>query len=112
MAVGCCVSLVFVALPLVEVSCRTRDLNTLNTFWFLSEIIDHPKTEVLRENGICFTCSCPQFNHYYSCKHSVALALHLNKIKVPVRFSTQVVGKRKAPAGASLSRRGHCLVID
>ena len=92
------------------------DLDILNdymfSFWSLSEIIDHPKIEALRENGICFTCTCPQFNHYHSCKHSVALALHLNKIKVPVRFSTQVVGKRKAPAGASLSRRGHCLVID
>ena len=92
------------------------DLDILNdymfSFWSLSEIIDHPKLEALRENGICFTCTCPQFNHYHSCKHSVALALHLNKIKVPVRYSTQVVGKRKAPAGASLSRRGHCLIID
>ena len=30
MAVGCCVSLLFGALPLVEVSCRTRDFKTLN----------------------------------------------------------------------------------
>ena len=92
------------------------DLDILNdmmfSFWSLSEIIDHPKTEALRENGICFTCSCPQFNHYYNCKHCIALALHLKKIKVPVRYSTQVVGKRKAPAGASLSRSGHCLLIQ
>ena len=32
MAVGCCVSLVFGALPLVEVSCRTRDSKTLYMF--------------------------------------------------------------------------------
>ena len=91
------------------------DLDVFNdmvfSFWTISEIVDHPKAEALREAGICYTCSCPQFNHYFNCKHCIAMGLHLKKVKVPDRFSMQVVGKRKAPAGASLSKRGHCLTI-
>ena len=32
--------------------------------------------------------------------------------KVPDRFSMATVAKRKAPAGASLSKRSKCMVID
>lgn len=39
-------------------------------------------------------------------------ALLAELIKVPDKFSDQPVGKHKAPAGASLKKRGHCLAID
>ena len=68
----------------------------------------HPTLEA----GIAYTCTCPQFNHYFNCKHCIAMGLHLKKVKVPDRFSMQVVGKRKAPAGASLSKRSRCLEVD
>ena len=59
-----------------------------------------------------YTCSCPEFLKKGACKHVLGFALHKKQIKVPTRFSTAVCGKRKATAGASLSKRGHCLEID
>ena len=41
MSVGYCVSLVFGALPLVEVSCRTRDCKILNMVADVEITIDH-----------------------------------------------------------------------
>jgi hypothetical protein len=83
------------------------------SFWVLSPIPDtHKKAKVLAENGIKFTCTCPRFMHYHVCKHSLAWGIKFADVKVPLRFSTVHVGKRKAPAGASLSKRSKCLVID
>ena len=67
---------------------------------------------VAGECGICYTCSCPRFGHYFECKHVICCALVKKETKVPIRFSTVTVGKRKAPAGASLSKRSRCLVVD
>ena len=88
-------------------------MDMLFSFWVLKPIPDdHPKKELLRENGITFSCTCPHYNHYHCCKHCVALGLFFKTIQVPARFSTVPVGKRKAPAGASLTKRGKCLQID
>ena len=32
-------------------------------------------------------------------------------VTVPVRFSTEPAGRRKAPAGPKVTKRGHCLKI-
>ena len=50
----------------------------------------------------------------YVVKHVLAWGLFRNPeiVKVPVRFSMETVGKRKAPAGASLTKRSKCLVVD
>jgi len=54
----------------------------------------------------------PSFNHYHVCKHSLALGIFKDKVKVPVRFNCEPCGKRKAPAGASLRKRARALEID
>jgi hypothetical protein len=83
------------------------------SFWVLTPIDpEHQQYHALLEAGIAFTCNCPQFNHYFQCKHCLALGLFFQKIKVPDKFSDQPVGKHKAPAGVSLKKRGHCLAID
>ena len=66
----------------------------------------------LGEAGIMYMCSCPRFGHYHRCKHALAYALFKKESKVPTCFSTATAGKRKAPAGASLSKRSRCLMID
>ena len=53
-----------------------------------------------------------EYNHYHRCKHTIAVGLWKKEICVPIRFSTETVGKRKASAGASLHKRSKCLVID
>ena len=55
-----------------------------------------------------YTCSCPQFQHYYFCKHAIGLALYRKEVTVPVQFSTEPAGRRKAPAGPKVTKRGHC----
>ena len=49
---------------------------------------------------------------YHVCKHSLALGIFKDKVKVPVRFNCEPCGKRKAPAGASLRKRARALEID
>ena len=121
------------------------------SFWVLSPIPeDHTKKEVLAEAGMVYSCNCPRFMHYHTCKHVLALgmynkavlpllptfSLHLCttshtpmgvcdcssphplpsfaflQVCVPIRFNKDTAGKRKAGPGASLSKRGKCLVID
>jgi len=72
----------------------------------------HPQYKRLKEIGIVFKCSCPRFQHYHFCKHSLAWGIHTGEVCVPLKFSTAPATKRKAPAGASLSKRGKCLQID
>ena len=95
----------------------TWDCDLLNdmmfSFWLIKEIdAGHPQKEALKEVGIAYECNCPQFNHYHVCKHSLCVGLWQSKVEVPLRFSTETVAKRKAPAGASLSKRSRCMVID
>ena len=52
-----------------------------------------------------YTCSCPQF------QHAIGLALYRNEVTVPVRFSTEPAGRRKAPVGPKVTKRGHCLKV-
>ena len=73
---------------------------------------DHPRRSALLEAGTAYTCTCPKFLHYHSCKHTIAFGLHNKCVKVPLRYDTTTVGKRKAPAGASLTKRGRCMAID
>ena len=82
-------------------------------FWVLEPIRrSHKQYEQLKEIGICYTCTCPDFQHYFRCKHCLAWGLHKKQCQVPDRFSTVTVGKRKAPAGASLTKRSKALVMD
>lgn len=83
------------------------------SFWQLKAVPKvHKHCEELKEVGICYICDCPQFNHYYACKHSIALGLHFGEIKVPTKCSVKTVGKRKAPGGASLRKRSRALEVD
>ena len=66
----------------------------------------------LRAKGIAYTCTCPRFQHYHFCKHSLAAGIHFRVTTVPLRFNANHVGKRKAPAGASLTKRSRCLEVD
>lgn len=72
----------------------------------------HRHYGALASAGIMYKCNCPQFMHYYNCKHAVGYALYTNGVHAPTVFSTKTVGKRKAPAGAKLGKRSHCLAID
>ena len=88
-------------------------MDMLYSFWIITPINDtHPRREVLAEIGIKYTCTCPAFLHYHVCKHCLAYSLHKKEITVPKRFSLQTAGKRKAPAGASLSKRSKALIVD
>ena len=42
---------------------------------------------------------------------AIGLALYRNEVTVPVRFSTEPAGRRKAPAGPKVTKRGNCLKI-
>ena len=59
-----------------------------------------------------YTCSCPQFQHYYFCKHAIGLALYRKEVTCarPIR-SIEPAGRRKAPAGPKVTKRGNCLKI-
>ena len=88
-------------------------MDMLMSFWTLTPIPSyHSKKEVLKAIGISYTCSCPQFRHYHVCKHVLAMGIYEGTFEMPTRFSTQPVGQRKAPAGATLSKRTHCMIID
>ena len=96
---------------------KSWDLDVLNdmmfSFWVIEPIAsDHLQAIALKEKGILYTCNCPEYNHYHRCKHTIAVGLWKKEICVPIRFSTETVGKRKASAGASLHKRSKCLVID
>ena len=88
-------------------------VDMMMAFWTLTPISeDHPRCAALKAHGIMYPCSCPQFRHYHVCKHVIAFGLHQKTITVPLRFSSVAIGKRKAKAGASLSKRSRCLQID
>ena len=83
------------------------------SFWLVTPVrADHRQRQALRDNGIAFTCNCPRFNHYHYCKHALAAGVHFGQVQVPLQFNTEPVGKRKAPAGASLTKRSRALSID
>ena len=78
-------------------------MDMIYSFWILTPVAStHPKHDVLKDNGICYMCTCPDFLHYHRCKHSVGFSLYMKEVTVPKRFSTKVAGKRKAPAGESM----------
>ena len=67
------------------------------SFWVITPIpASHKKKEVLAGVGIKFTCTCPRFGHYHVCKHVLAWGKMFADVKVPMRFSTETAGKRKA----------------
>ena len=93
------------------------DFDILNdmmfSFWCLRPVpTGHPQRDALAAVGIPYLCTCPRFMHYHVCKHSIAYGLHTKMCKVPLRFDETNVGKRKAPAGASLTKRSRCLQVD
>ena len=87
--------------------------NMVFSFWIVKEITGaHPRAQLFAEAGIVFECSCPQYVKKAVCKHCVGYGLFTKRVKVPLRFSATVAGKRKAPAGATLSKRSKALEID
>lgn len=83
------------------------------SFWVIKKIpTSHPMVFELAREGVGYTCTCPQYMHYHVCKHSLGAAMFLDKKTPPVQCSRVPVGKRSAPAGATLQARGHCLAID
>jgi len=94
-------------------------MDMVYSFWILYQIPeDHKKVKVgfpspflfhpclhllqvstLRDIGIAFTCSCPRFQHYHTCKHAVAIGVNKGMACVPLRYDTKTAGKRKATAG-------------
>ena len=97
---------------------QSWDFDTLIDYaysFYVIEPIDpsvHRHYGALASAGIMYKCNCPQFMHYYNCKHAVGYALYTNGVHAPTVFSTKTVGKRKAPAGAKSGKRSHCLAID
>ena len=88
-------------------------MDMMFSFWVLRPVPpDHKQLDGLRKMGITYMCSCPKFQHYHYCKHSIAAGLHFETIRVPLKFDQTNVGKRKAPAGASLTKRSRCLQVD
>ena len=88
-------------------------MDMIFSFWRLTPITKaHKQVEPLLDVGLAFKCNCPRFMHYHTCKHALALSLHFEKVAVPLKFSVETAGKRNATAGASLSRRAMCLVVD
>ena len=62
------------------------DFNILNdmmfSFWVVTEITEHKQKEGLKEKGIVYQCNCPQFNHYFECKHALLVGLWQKKVCV------------------------------
>ena len=88
-------------------------MDMMFSFWVLRDIPDdHPQADSLKAAGITCLCSCPRFQHYHTCKHAIAWGLYTKAITVPLKFDATNVGKRKAPAGASLTKRSRCLEVD
>ena len=83
------------------------------SFWVIDKVDpDHPNMAALAHAGIIKICSCPQFAHYFQCKHAVGYAIYLNEQAPPVAYNTATVGKRKAPEGPKPNKRAHCLQIE
>ena len=83
------------------------------SFWVLKKIpASHPMAAQLAAACIIYSCTCPQFMHYHFCKHAIGYGLYTTEQTAPAQFSRQVIGKRKAPAGANLTKRGHCLALE
>ena len=43
---------------------------------------------------------------------AIGYAMFQNEVAVPINASKVTLGKRKAPSGARLLTRGHCLAIE
>lgn len=85
----------------------------LFSFWKLEKIpTSHPSCTELAKAGIIYSCNCPQFMHYHYCKHAIGFGMFNDNVTAPAAASTVTLGKRKAPAGARLLTRGHCLAIE
>ena len=91
-----------------------RDMWTLNS----TTELDLRAALILTAPTILFRyeCSCPAFQKkgvcIRVCKHAIGYGLFKKQVSVPLRFSVATCGKRKVPAGASLSKRTKCLEID
>lgn len=82
------------------------------SFWTIEPISPfHPSAAELAKQGIIYKCNCPKYTHYHTCQHALGYAIFKSEQRAPTEFSTAIVGKRAAPAGATLSQRGHCLSI-
>ena len=82
------------------------------SFWTIEPISPfHPSAAELAKQGIIYKCNCPKYTHYHTCQHALGYAIFKSEQRAPAEFSTAIVGKRAAPAGATLSQRGHCLSI-
>ena len=51
------------------------------------------QAELLLDKGLAYTCNCPRFMHYHTCKHSIALGLHFGKVTVPDQYSLEVTAR-------------------
>jgi hypothetical protein len=58
----------------------------------------------LSDKGIAYTCNCPRFMHYHTCKHVVALGLHFEKVVVPERYSIEVTLAHNPNPSTTLTR--------
>jgi hypothetical protein len=83
------------------------------SFWTIERIpTSHTSWAALAKEGIMYSCTCPEFTHYHKCKHVIGHAIFKSEKTVPALFSNLQIGDRKTQAGARLSHRGHCLMID
>ena len=37
--------------------------------------------EALKSSGIAYTCTCPRFNHYHTCKHSIMIGIRTSQVR-------------------------------
>ena len=54
-------------------------------FFVLTPVPKHLQRK-LHGVHLYFKCTCPQFLHYYACKHSLCVGLASGKMKVPPEF--------------------------
>jgi len=86
-------------------------MDYMHSFYVVERIpVTHRHMTALAKVGVIYKCNCPQFMHYHVCKHVIGVALETGT-PAPAAFSTAIVGKRAAPAGAKLTKRAKCLSI-
>ena len=96
---------------------KAKCLEGLNIFSALDvmasgyHITPLPLSKDCTDHPIVFQCSCPQFWHYFKCKHALAFALYKGKATVPPEYDTSALGVRPKPGGQKRARGGDALTL-
>ena len=64
---------------------------------------------VARDNPVKYQCSCPDFWHYWQCKHALGLAISRGEVSVPPRYVIASLRGRQSKGRPAAARGGDAL---